>query len=69
MYLMLGSRPDICFAINFFSSFQDKASDETYKYLTRILRYLKTTADEGLEYKRSNCFNLEGYVDSDSEII
>lgn len=28
MYLMLGSRPDICLAVNYFSRFQDIASDE-----------------------------------------
>lgn len=66
MYLMLGSRPDICFSVNFFSRFQDKASDETWTYLKRILRYLKDNLNVGLEYHRNeNNLNLWCYVNAD----
>lgn len=65
MYLMLGSRPDICFSVNFFSRFQDKASDEAWNHLKRVLRYLKNTVNVGLEYKRNNNTDLHCYVDSD----
>lgn len=68
MYLMIGSRPDISFSLNYFSRFQDKATDECYSHLKRILRYLKqnnyqlvfTDCDKKDE-KEIAC----GYVDAD----
>lgn len=63
MYLMVGSLPDICFAMNYFSSLT--ATDESWKHLTRMLRYLKTTMYEGLEYKRIDTLNFICYVDAD----
>lgn len=65
MYLMLGTRPDICFAVNYFSRFQDKATDEAWNYLIRVLRYLKHTVDVGLEFKRNQSTDLCCYVDAD----
>lgn len=37
MYLMLGSRPDISYAINYFSRYQDKAGDKVWSYLKQVL--------------------------------
>lgn len=66
MYLMLGSRPDLCFSINYFSRFQNCYSDQLWNYLKHVLRYLKGTIDYGLTYKKSNDnVNLIAYVDSD----
>lgn len=65
MYLMLGTRLDICFAVNFYSRFQDKATDQTFCHLKRVLRYLKATPDIGIEYTRNNIKDLCCYVDSD----
>lgn len=65
MYLMLGSRPDICFVLNYFSRYQDKATDEMWSYLKRVIRYLKSTMYFGLKYTRSNNIELHCYVDSD----
>lgn len=64
MYIMLGTRPDICFAMNYLSRFQDCASDEHWKHLKRILRYLKQTIDFVLVYN-PNDDSLHGYVDAD----
>lgn len=65
MYLMLGSRPDICFSVNYFSRFQDKSSDKVWNHLKRVLRYLKLTVNVGLEYVRNNENNFCCYVDAD----
>lgn len=66
MYLMLGSRPDICYALNYFSRFQDRASDTAWNHLMTLLRYLKGTQGLGLHFKRENKnFNLECFVDAD----
>lgn len=66
MFLMLGSRPDLSYSINYFSRFQSNYSDELWQGLKRILRYVKGTIDEGLVYKKTcSNFVLTSYVDSD----
>ncbi len=66
MYVMLGSRPDICYAISFFSSFQDSASDVHFKYLMRVLKYLYQTRDLSLTFDSSKSTPvLEVYCDAD----
>lgn len=52
MYLMLGSRPDISFTVNYLSRFQDKNNTEVWINLKRLLRYLKGTAEAHLKYER-----------------
>lgn len=66
MYLMLGSRPDIGFSVNYYSSYQDKNISEVWKGLKRIMRYLKGTLDVTLKYERKqNELEMTCYVDSD----
>ncbi len=65
MYLMLGTRPDICFALSYLSRFQDNATDDHYAQLKRLLRYLKGTIDLKLTYTRKNDAPLVNYVDAD----
>lgn len=64
MYLMVGSRPDICFAVNYLSRYQDKANESVWKYLKTVLRYLQGTKSYGLTYKKGEN-NLEAYADAD----
>lgn len=66
MYLMLGSRPDLSFAINYLSRYQDKYPDTVWLQLKRILRYLKGTIDLNLIYTRKGDNQpLVCYVDAD----
>lgn len=66
MYLMLGSRPDLCFSVSYFSRFQDCAQTVHWNYLKRVLRYLRGTASYELVYTRdANAQPLKGFVDSD----
>lgn len=66
MYLMLGSRPDICFAVSYFSQFQNTFSSQHWNYLKDVLRYLKATEDHGLRYSKSRERNtLSAFVDAD----
>jgi len=65
MYLMLCTRPDLCFAVGYLSRYQDNATDEHFAHLKRVLRYLKDTASMKLVYKRSAELPLVGYADSD----
>uniref|UniRef100_A0A8D8LBR2 Copia protein n=1 Tax=Cacopsylla melanoneura TaxID=428564 RepID=A0A8D8LBR2_9HEMI len=63
MYLMIGSRPDICYALNFFCKYQDQATNECFNHLKRILRYLNQT--KVLVYTKEECETLYGFVDAD----
>lgn len=67
MYLMLGSRPDLCFAISYFGRFQNCYNETHWKHLKNIIKYLKFTINIGLVFKRSNCNSLyiHSYVDAD----
>lgn len=64
MYAMLGSRPDLCYPISFLSRYQDKASEELWSALKRVLRYVKGTLETKLVYRKGN-IDLKGFVDAD----
>ena len=69
MYIMMGTRPDLCFAISYFSQFQSCYSEEHWKYLKDVLRYLNAVQNLGLKFsKNTDCnltFNLQAYADAD----
>lgn len=69
MYVMLGSRPDLSFAVTYFSQFQNCFSNEHWLNLKQVLRYLKLTIDYGINYSKSEnsnkCDVISAYVDSD----
>lgn len=45
IYLMLGSRPDIAFALSHLASFASDPSELHWRYLRRVVRYAKGTKD------------------------
>lgn len=66
MYAMMCTRPDLSLSISILSRYQSCASNDLWKSLKRVLRYIKGTVKLNLIYKLSN--NSEtcvGYVDSD----
>ena len=65
MYLMLGSRPDLSFAIGQTCRYVKNPSDEHRAALEHIKRYVNTTQSIGLAYKRDNNLQLCAYVDAD----
>jgi len=65
MYIMLNTRPDLSAAVNHYSSFQSNATQQHWKGLKRILRYLKETMHYGLIYRRQQFAALIIYADSD----
>ena len=67
MYIMLGTRPDLCFAISFFGRFQSGWDETHWNSLKNVLRYLKGTKSLGMVYRKSNSsmINVSAYVDSD----
>lgn len=66
MYAMLGSRPDQCLSISYFSRFQDNPSEHHWKHLKTILRYIKGALNLKLVYTKSNINQNEliGYADA-----
>lgn len=66
MYAMLGSRPDLSYALNFFCRYQSKPNECHWNHLKRVLRYVKGTLNNGLCFHRqSNNTELIGFVDAD----
>jgi len=65
MYACIATRPDICVAVNYFSQFQVDPTEEHWKGLKRILRYLQGTLDLGISYRNPSEKPLVGYADAD----
>lgn len=60
MYLVIGTRPDLSFAINLLSRYQDYTNDNHCNRLKHILRYLKSTARLGL-YDMKKILGVQEY--------
>ena len=66
LYLMRGSRPDICFAVSRLSRYVAKPAVRHWKCVLQVLRYLKGTHNFGTTYAGPGAGQrLSGYVDSD----
>ena len=66
LYLSQVSRPDICFAVNMMSRFNQCYQQQHWQALKRIFRYLKGTATLKLQYKKTiSNSELVAYCDSD----
>ena len=63
MHAMVYTRPDISFSVGVLSRFSLKFNDEHYELARRVLRYLRTTREEGLCFTRGKV-ELSGYVDA-----
>jgi hypothetical protein len=64
MYAMLGTRPDIAYAVGAVSQYCSNPGRGHWTAVKRILRYLKGTMNFSLEYKGTN-EQLIGYSDAD----
>lgn len=67
MYLAVLTRPDIAFAVNYLSQFNNNYSEYNWHCAKRILRYLKCTKHYKLKFVKGTItdIDLEGFVDSD----
>ena len=66
MFAAIVSRPDIMFAVSYVSRFVSKPESIHWNAVKRIFKYLKDTADYGIQYSNySNQPNLVGFSDSD----
>jgi hypothetical protein len=67
MYATLGTRPDICFAVQTVSRFNSKPGLAHWEAVKRIFRYLKGTKDLWLTYG-GVAKELTGYADADGSM-
>ena len=65
LYLMLGTRPDICYAVTTMAKYASNPSQEHLQKSLHILKYLAGTPDYALVYTRQGGEGLFGYSDSD----
>ena len=67
IYLMTNTRPDICYAVSVLSRFMQQPRELHWRFLKRLLRYIKTTCNYSIIYQKSKSTDslLTGYSDSD----
>lgn len=65
MYAMVGTRPDIAYAIGLISRFMSKPGSIHWEAVKWLLRYIRGSADLNLVFTRDKNFNIQGYCDSD----
>ena len=65
LYLSIGRRPDITYAVSTVAKFCARPSKQHQTAVKRILRYLKGTSSLGLLYKRNGSKDSVGYFDAD----
>ena len=63
LYLAIISRPDISFAVNYFSRFNSKPMVSHWKMVKRIFQYIKATSNFGIVFNGEK--ELSSYSDSD----
>jgi len=65
MYAMIGTRPDIAYAIGLVSRFMSKQGEVHWTAVKWLLRYLKWSTGLNLMYTKGSDFKVQGYCDSD----
>ncbi|XP_048615745.1 secreted RxLR effector protein 161-like [Brassica napus] len=65
MYAMVGSRPDLGFAVGYVCRFMSKPGREHWKAVQWVLRYLKRAMDSSLTFKKHSTLLVQGFSDSD----
>ena len=64
-YIAQSTRPDIVFAVNQLSRFNNNPGRKHWQAVKHLLRYLKGTAHHGLKYEKSKSNLIIGYCDAD----
>ena len=64
-YLAQQTRADIMYAVNVLAQYQEKPTENEWKALIKILRYLKGTWDYGLFYRKSGNKNFHAWTNEE----
>ena len=64
-YLPTISRPDLSYAVSLLGRFNSNPNQVHLDALTRVYRYLISTPNLGIEYRRNRNDRIQGYVDTD----
>ena len=65
LYLSTRTRPDIAFAVSTVAKFTSRPTDEHWKAIKNLMRYLAGTHDYGLLFNTSESPDCIGFSDSD----
>ena len=65
MYLMLGTRPDLAFAVGKLSRFCENPQQKHWNAIKRVFRYICGSKKLGLTFDGNKSLDLVGYSDSD----
>lgn len=65
IYLAQGTRPDIAYAVNNASRFNNCYTSEHWGAVKRIFRYIRGTTGIQLRFKKQKDFGLHGFSDAD----
>lgn len=65
MYAMIGSRPDIAYAVGLVSRFMSAPGEEHWNAVKWLMRYIRGTTELSLTFKKEESFEVKGYCDSD----
>ena len=65
MYLMVGTRPDIAYAVGVASRSLENPTEDDIVKVKRIFRYLRGTVSHGIKYQADSVKGLEAYSDAD----
>lgn len=65
MYAMVGSQPDLGFAVGLISRFMSYPSRAHWEAVKWVLRYVAGTYEKCLKFKKATEFRVEGFSDSD----
>ena len=61
---LLYTRPDIAYAMSVVSQFMHNPKEIHIEAIFRILRYLKSTPDKGIQFRKAEGIKLEIYIDA-----
>lgn len=65
MYLAVGTRPDISYALGVVSRYMENPKEVHIKALKRIIRYVKGTRNYGIAFNSNSLYTFESYSDAD----
>ena len=62
MYAMVGSRPDLGFAVGYVCRFMSKPGRDHWSAVKWVLRYLKEAMNSSLTFRKHSTLEVEGRI-------